>query len=209
MENYLPLFPLNLVAFPGENLNLHIFEDRYRQLIDECLELETPFGIPSYVKNTIEYGTEVKVVELVKKYEDGTMDITTQATRIFKVVSFNSQVDGKLYAGGSIVFLNNINDDEPGIRLEMVNLIKELYETINVVKTVEVSEDISSFDIAHKVGLSLEEEYQLLQIEKESQRQTYIIDHLRKTIPVLKEIERTKEIIRMNGHFKRFDPLNF
>ncbi len=209
MENYLPLFPLNLVAFPGEELNLHIFEDRYKQLINECLTLKTPFGIPSYVQNKIEYGTEVSIKKLVKEYEDGRMDITTLATRVFKVDTFHNQVEGKLYAGGKVFFLKNLYDDDYSTRFEMITLIKELYETINIVKTVEVAEDITTFDIGHKIGLSLEDEYQLIQIEKESERQAFVIKHLKKTIPVLKEVERTKEIIRMNGHFKRFDPLDF
>lgn len=209
MENYLPLFPLNLVAFPGEELNLHIFEDRYKQLISECLELKTSFGIPSYVKTRIEYGTEVEIEDVVKNYEDGRMDITTHALRVFKVMNFTDMVNGKLYAGGDISYLENVYDEDYSTRYEMISLIKELYQAIDVVKEVEVAEDITSFDIGHKVGLSLEEEYQLLKIEKEIDRQEFIIQHLKKTIPVLKKVERTKEKIRMNGHFKHFDPLDF
>lgn len=209
MENYLPLFPLNLVAFPGEELNLHIFEDRYKQLISECLELKASFGIPSYVKTRIEYGTEVKIEDVVKNYEDGRMDITTRALRVFKVMNFTDTANGKLYAGGDVSYLENVYDEDYSTRYEMISLIKELYQAIDVVKEVEVAEDISSFDIGHKVGFSLEEEYQLLQIEREIDRQEFIIQHLKKTIPVLKEVERTKERIRMNGHFKHFDPLDF
>lgn len=209
MENYLPLFPLNLVAFPGEIVNLHIFEDRYKQLISECLEFNTPFGIPSYIKNRIEYGTEVEIEELVKKYDDGTMDIIIHATRVFKVMIFTNPVGGKLYAGGDVFFLENTDDSDYSTRMEMIELIKELYQAINLVKSVEVAEDITSFDIGHKIGLSLEEEYELIQLEKESERQAFVIRHLKKTIPVLKEIERTKEKIRMNGHFEHLDPLDF
>lgn len=209
MHTYLPLFPLNLIAFPGELVNLHIFEERYRQLINECLDQDMSFGIPAYVKNTIAYGAEVEIVSLVKRYEDGTMDISTRATRAFRVVDFENPAPGKLYAAGHVAFLENIDDDTYSTRQEMIALIQELYETINVVKSVEVSEDIRAFDIGHKIGLSLEEEYLLLQIEKESERQQFIIQHLRRAIPILKEVERTKERIRMNGHFKHFDPLDF
>ncbi len=74
MEAYLPLFPLNLVAFPGETLNLHIFEDRYKELIGDCLEHEAPFGLPAYVENQVEYGTEVQLVEVVERYDDGRLE---------------------------------------------------------------------------------------------------------------------------------------
>lgn len=209
MRSYLPLFPLKLIVFPGELVNLHIFEERYRQLINECIKEDKPFGIPAYVKNVIEYGTEVVIDKLAKQYEDGTMDIITRATRIFKVASFDNPASEKLYAGGDVSFLENISDDTYSTKVKMIDLIKELYETINVVKSVEVSEDIVAFDIGHKIGLSLEEEYQLLQLEKESERQLFIIQHLQKAIPILQEVERTKEKIRMNGHFKHLDPLDF
>ncbi len=212
MENYLPLFPLSLVAFPGEQINLHIFEDRYKQLIKESLESESGFGIPCYEKGRIEaleYGTEVEIEDLVKTYDSGEIDISTRATRVFRVVTFENPAIGKLYAGGEVSFLDNIYDDDSSSRAEMIALIKELYQTINLVKSVEIAPDITSFDIGHKVGLSVEDEYALIQIIKESERQAFIIRHLKKTIPILKEVERTKERIRMNGHFRHFDPLDF
>jgi len=209
MENYLPLFPLNLVAFPGETVNLHIFEERYKQLVEECYEQQQPFGIPAYIEKRIEYGTEVYIKRIVKKYQDGRMDIATQAERVFKVMSFVNPVGGKLYAGGDVFFLENIQDGTPEARLEMITLLKEMYQMINVVKNIEIDDDITTFDIAHQVGFSQEQEYELIQLERESQRQQIIIRHLRKTIPLLREVERTKERIRMNGHFQHFDPLDF
>ena len=209
MENYLPLFPLNLVAFPGETLNLHIFEDRYKELINECLIQDSPFGVPSYVDNQIEYGTEVMIAEVVKKYDDGRMDITTQATRVFRVLSFDNPAKDKLYAGGSVAFLENEYDADNHSRPEMIALVQDLFSVISMVNRVEVAEDITSFDIAHKIGMSLEQKYWLLQIERESERQQVIIQHLRDTIPVLREVEQTKERIRMNGHFRKYDPLDF
>ncbi|MEK6476508.1 LON peptidase substrate-binding domain-containing protein [Catalinimonas sp. 4WD22] len=208
MENYLPLFPLNLVAFPGENINLHIFEERYKQLINECLENDHPFGIPAYIDKKVEFGTEMYVKKVVKRYEDGRLDITTKATRIFKVMSFVNPVGGKLYAGGEVIYLDNVQDGDADLRAELVELIKDLYNLMNVVKKVEVDEDIATFEIGHKIGLSQEQEYLLLQIEHEKDRQAMIIQHLKKTIPVLREVERTKERIRMNGHFKHFDSLD-
>ena len=209
MENYLPLFPLNLVAFPGELLNLHIFEDRYKELINECLVQETPFGVPAYVENKVEYGTEVMIAEVIKKYDDGRMDITTQATRVFRVLSFDNPASGKLYAGGAVVFLDNEYDADSHSRPEMITLVRDLFSVISMVDRVEIGEDTTSFDIAHKIGMSLEQKYSLLQIERESERQQVVIQHLRDTIPVLREVERTKERIRMNGHFRKYDPLDF
>jgi len=209
MDHYLPLFPLNLVAFPGEDVNLHIFEERYKQLIRDCIEKDHAFGIPTYINKKIEYGTEVYVKKIVKEYEDGRMDITTKASRAFKVMSYMNPVGGKLYAGGDVFYLKDKMDGTEELRREMIKLIAKLYELMNIVKRVEVDADITTFEIGHKVGLSLKQEYQLLKIEREYDRQLFLVQHLKKTIPVLQEMERTKERIRMNGHFKHFDPLDF
>jgi len=209
MESYLRLFPLNLVAFPGEELNLHIFEDRYKQLIEECLTQQIPFGIPSYVHAKLEFGSEVKITQLVGKYEDGRLDISTEATRVFKVKSFENPVKGKLYAGGEVEFQDNIYDIDFSSQLEMIELLKEFYVTLNLEDEIRITDDVTSFPIAHKIGLSLEEEYELLKLSLESERQTFIIGHLKKAIPLLHEIERTKQLIQMNGHFKHFDKLDF
>src|SRR5690606_37970950 len=112
MSIFLPLFPLNLVAYPGESLNLHIFEPRYKQLIGDCLQSQANFGIPSFVHNKIEFGTEVLIDKVVKEYEDGRMDIKTIGTAIFKVENFINPLEGKLYAGGEVTRLTNSEETD-------------------------------------------------------------------------------------------------
>jgi Lon protease-like protein len=69
MTNFIPIFPLSIVVYPGEHLNLHIFEPRYKQLINECYSEERPFGIPTVIKNEVaEFGTLVKIERVVKVY---------------------------------------------------------------------------------------------------------------------------------------------
>lgn len=208
MENFLPLFPLNLVAFPNEALNLHIFEPRYKQLIKDVLITDQTFGIPSYVKNKVEWGTEMEVVKVEKEYEDGRLDIMTVGKRIFQVVDFINPLPGKLYAGGKVMFSENIDIADSFLQSEMITLIKELYDALNLTGTV-VPEEISSFNVAHKIGLSQEEEYELIKINSELERQKFIINHLKKAVPMIQNIEKTKNKIKMNGHFKFLDPLNF
>ena len=86
MSVELPIFPLNIVAFPGEEVNLHIFEPRYKQLVKDCLDEGSTFGLASHVLNKIELGTEIKITEVTKKYSDGRMDIKTFGLRIFEVI---------------------------------------------------------------------------------------------------------------------------
>lgn len=205
----MPLFPLNLIAFPGESLNLHIFEPRYKQLIEDCLDLRRNFAIPSFVHKKIEYGTEMKISDVNKIYTDGRMDITVQGIVLIKVNKFSNPVPGKLYAGGQVERLENIEDIQEEVRWEMINLLKKLYQTLNIVEDVKVSSDVISYDVAHKIGLTLEQEYECLKITSEHQRQLFIIDHLKKAIPILRNVEKMKEKVKMNGHFQHYDPLDF
>ncbi len=207
----LSLFPLNIVVYPNEDLNLHIFEPRYRQLINDCLEQKTTFGMPIYLENTLQnMGTEVRVVELVKRYDDGKMDVRVRGSQVFKLTDFVNPMPGKLHAGGQAERLAHVDD---GGIVEKINLLKqvaELYQLLNVpLADLTPNTPLLSYRLAHKIGLSLAQEYQILALLEESARLEYLAEHLAQTLPVLREMERTKERIRLNGHFRKFDAINF
>ncbi len=205
---FLPLFPLNLVAFPGEALNLHIFEPRYIQLISECITEDKPFGIPVYLPNHVmDYGTSVKIIQQSRLYDDGRMDIKTQGLTVFRITSFENPVQDKLYAGGEVEFLKETTN--PIIISGLLERLKELYQYLQLSFEFDHTPSNFSFQIGHKIGLSVAEEYQLIQIPSETARQEFILRHLNRVMPIMDELERTKERIRLNGHFKNFDPLDF
>jgi len=208
MSYFLPLFPLNLVAFPEERLNLHIFEPRYKQLIKDTMEGNKRFGIPAYVKARIEYGTEMEIVEIFKTYEDGRMDIKTLGHKIFKVEQFDNPWPEKQYAGGHVEALENIWDVVPA-KFEMIKLMNRLYHQIQLSDEMVYDEDTPVFTFAHKVGLTLEQEYKLIQISKESERVDFVVAHLRSLLPRLTEAEEIRQRIKMNGHFRHLDSLDF
>ena len=205
----LPLFPLQSVFFPGEKVPLHIFEERYKQLINDCKKNAQTFGIPVYIHDSIAYGTEVQLVEVVNTYESGAMDVICVARQVFRVLTFDNEMEGRQYAGGVVQFLDNINDGMKTDKQEVLSKIEELYTIMDVPFSPISVDKFNSFVLAHKMGLSYEQEYQLLQMEKESERLSFIKSHLLGTIQVLNEVNRTKELIDMNGHFKNFDPLDF
>ncbi len=205
----LPLFPLQTVFFPGEQVPLHIFEDRYKALIRDCREHAATFGIPVYINDRIAYGTEVQLVEVVNTYESGAMDIICVARQVFKVVTFENEMEGKPYAGGIVQFLDNINDGDDKQKRMVLSKIRELYQLMDVPLDIIREELFNSFTLAHKMGLSFEQEYQMLQMPRESERLNFINSHLMGTIVVLKEVQRAKELIELNGHFRNFDPLDF
>ena len=205
----LPLFPLQSIFFPGETVPLHIFEERYKQLIRDCRDEAVTFGIPVYIFNSVAYGTEVQLVEIVNTYDSGEMDVTCVARQVFRILSFEEQMGDKLYAGGEVEFLDNINDSDIDKKSKVLDNLHALYELMEVPFTPLPVEKFNSFVLAHKMGLSFEQEYQLLQLRKESERLEFIQAHLTSTINVLEEVDRTKKTIEMNGDFRNFDPLDF
>ncbi|MDF0715894.1 LON peptidase substrate-binding domain-containing protein [Muricauda sp. 334s03] len=205
----LPLFPLKSVFFPGETVPLHIFEDRYKQLIADCRREALTFGIPVYINDTISYGTEVQLVEVVNTYKSGEMDVVCVARQVFKVLSFEKLLDGKPYAGGEVEFLEVQNDADDGLRQEVLQKVEALYDIMGVPFTRTSPKQFNSYSLAHKMGLSFEQEYKLLLMSKETDRLNFIKRHLEATTNVLNEVNRTKEVMEMNGHFKNFDPLDF
>lgn len=210
MQKFLPLFPLNLVVYPMEQFNLHIFEPRYRQLINECLDNGTTFGVPTFLEGRLAgFGTEVKIVSLAKRYDDGRMDIHTQGIRSFEVLDFQNPAPLKPYAGGVVALLPE-PEIKPLVMAGLLERVKTLYDLLEETHNFDSRKPQPySFQIGHKIGLSLLDEYELLKIETETERQGFLIQHLERIIPVLQEVERTKEKIKMNGHFKNLDPLNF
>ncbi len=202
---------MNIVVFPGEKLNLHIFEPRYRQLIMECLTYDTTFGIPVYLENGIgEYGTEIKILSLEKKYLGGEMDIKTKGLGIFKIKEFQKQVPGRLYSGGEIEDVKLVHDDEPLQRIQIIELLRQLYTALGIQSLmIKLKDNFQSYEVAHHLGFTTQQEYALLQCVKESDRLEIILEHLTRIVPVVLETERLKERVKLNGHFKNLVPPNF
>lgn len=206
----LPFFPLNIVVYPYEKLNLHIFEPRYRQLIGDALSNRSTFGMPVFLNNDIQpIGTEVRVAELVKKYDDGTMDIRVEGIRIFQIDDFFQPMPNKLHAGGNVSFLPVEDDSDTVAHMQIIAQIDELYQLMNIHHNFQTGLPFFSYQIAHKIGLSLSQQYQVLSLLTESERLDYISGCLYQITAVVRETERVKEIIRMNGYFRKFDPLQF
>lgn len=208
MGTTIPLFPLKLVAFPGESLNLHIFEPRYKQLIKDCISRNLDFGVCVFTDRLMSHGTIVRLLEVYKEYDDGRMDIKTKGIRPFRIVRFENPIGDRLYAGGEVELLEN---DEIVSNVQYKEFIFYLKEMLRLLHA-EVDLDtrlIDSFTFAHQLGLKIEEEYQLLLMEKEADRIEFLTGHLKKMLPVVRGVEKARERIKMNGHFRSLDPLDF
>ena len=211
MTNFIPIFPLGIVVYPGENVNLHIFEPRYKQLVKECSENKKSFGIPAVIDNRLqERGTLVSVAEVSKVYDNGEMDIKTKGEKVFRMLEIIKEVPDKLYSGAIVNYPDNKEQGDIELMRRVMNGIRELHKLLNVSKDFKKpDEELKTYEVAHHVGLTLQEEYELLGLLDELQRQEYLKRHLTKVLPLVAEMEGLKEKIKQNGHFKNLSGFQF
>jgi Lon protease-like protein len=212
MTNFIPIFPLGIIVYPGESLNLHIFEPRYKQLINECHKESRPFGIPAVINNKVsELGTLVKITEIVTVSENGEMDIKTEGTSVFRILEIIKAIPEKLYSGAIVNYPDNTQDSgQPELMDRVVFAIRQLHRLLHISKDFNKPDrELNTYDVAHHAGLSIEEEYELLGLFREEQRQEYLKRHLSKVLPVIAEMETLKEKVKLNGHFKNLSSFEF
>lgn len=204
MTNFIPIFPLGIIAYPGEQLNLHIFEPRYKQLIHDCIQTPKPFGItPVIDKKVMEYGSLVEIVRVDKTYDNGELDVVTRGLQVFRVLEVIEQVPDKLYKGAIVSYPDNMHKSQARLRQQVLHAIRELHNILQVSKTfARNDEEITAYDLAHHAGLSIYEEYEVLHLFQELQRLEYLKRHLLKVIPLMAEMEKLKERVKLNGHFR-------
>ncbi len=210
MTNFIPIFPLSIIVYPGEDLNLHIFESKYKQLVSECIAAKKPFGIPAVIGNTMkDMGTLVEIIELSKTYDNGEMDIKTKGQKVFRILEVIKEIPDKLYSGAIVTYPDNIQQGSHKLMQKVINSILELHKLLKVTNKFNKDEsELWSYDVAHHAGLSLDEEFEMLGLMNELQRQEYLKRHLARVLPVVAEMETLKEKIKLNGHFKNLEGLN-
>ena len=211
MTNFIPIFPLGIAVFPYEKLNLHIFEPRYKQLINDAIQSKKPFGIPVVLNGKIsEIGTLVELVEISKTYENGEMDIKTRGLSVFNILEVIREVPEKLYSGAIVSYPTNNTDAKPALIEKISDEITLLHNLLTVKKIIQAeNRELLSYDFAHHIGMTLEEEYLFMQLLREDQRLECIRRHLKKVIPILSQMEELKSKIRLNGHFRNLEGLEF
>jgi len=211
MTNFIPIFPLGIVVFPGEELNLHIFEERYKKLIAECFADNKPFGIPVVIDNNLmDFGATVEVAEVIEIYTDGKMDIRTKGLGIFKMLEIVKEVPDKLYSGAIVTHQENYGGLKKNFMPAVLAGVRDLHQLLHITKQFKKPDDeLNSYDVAHHAGMNLEEEYELLQLMREDQRQEYLKRHLAKVLPVVAGMDALKEKVNLNGHFRDLKGFEF
>jgi Lon protease-like protein len=157
-----------------------------------------------------DYGTTVSIKEITAVHNNGEMDIKTEGQQVFRVLEVIREIPDKMYSGAIVNYPDNSENGSPEAMQLLVKSIRELHKLLKLKKSFhKKDESLNSYDLAHHVGLTLQEEYEFLGLMQERQRQEYLKRHLTKVIPVLAEMGKLKKKVKLNGHFKNLSSFNF
>jgi uncharacterized protein len=197
----LPLFPLDLVLFPGSPLPLHIFEPRYREMISECLERNKPFAVVRAKEAGIaEIGCTAEIISVAKKYDDGRMDIITQGRERFEVVLVNQE---RSFLQAEVIYL----PDETGKatseeKSQAMMLHEEIIKLAGArpAGSSEIPEQQLSYHLAGSLPLDLDFKQTLLETRSEGERVRAVIGFFEATLPNLRRAVHVRQKAGGNGH---------
>ena len=188
----LPLFPLDLVLFPGVPLPLHIFEPRYKEMIAECLELKKPFGVVrASSEGVADIGCTAEILQVTKTYDDGRMDILTRGVDRFEVLEVN---EDRSFLQAEITLIQ----DEPGQPAQqVVEQAVRLHAEIAKLAGTEVggpeeSASNLSFLLAGSLPLDLDFKQQLLVTSSETKRLEAVVGYLEAVLPGLRRAAKAR-----------------
>jgi Lon protease-like protein len=200
LDALLPLFPLEVVLFPGTALPLHIFEPRYREMIGECLAQHRTFGVVRALDQGLaEIGCTAEIITVVKEYPDGRLDLVSEGRQRFELVRVNQE---RSFLQAEVLMI----DDEPGIPPQAdtsraVQLHSELLTIAGATQDLSAAGPaLLSFHLAGSVPLDLDFKQRLLALRSEPERLSLLINYLETIIPNLRRAASAREKAGGNGH---------
>ncbi|MDZ4664410.1 MAG: LON peptidase substrate-binding domain-containing protein [Bacteroidota bacterium] len=157
----LPAFPLKTILLPGEATKLHIFEDRYKELVQDCLDNDASFAIPFFENGKMSnYGCEVKIKNVVKEYADGKKDILIECVRILTIIEYSETLSPKLYGAVLIEF------EKENTVITNSNLQDAIIHYFSTVQNKMIDYDtlskLSVYNIAASLQLTAQEKLELV-----------------------------------------------
>ena len=203
----LPLFPLEVVLYPDEVLPLHIFEDRFKEMIDRCMENDTPFGVVLQVEGKLkEVGCTARVSKVTEVFEDGSRNIIVTGLERFRIKQVHHHHAWLSADFEPVLDLRAAADSTMVDRLiaQHIKLLELAGRTPS--PSMYENRERLSFFVAHNAGLTLDQKQDILETRAESMRVEYLIAHLERFIPAVEEAESIRQKVRSNGHFKDFPP---
>jgi Lon protease-like protein len=198
-----PLFPLGLVALPGELVPLHIFEERYKTMMSSCLETESEFGIVWLADDGLrDIGCAMSIEKVLEQMDDGRMNLLTRGTRPFRVLERQGHLP---YPAGVIEFVED-EADEPdqeaagNARAAYADLVKRATDRE---PSSEELDEMGAYAMAATVDFGLDAKQGLLDLRSENARMRLVTRLFRAATQRLDFVDRAQERARSNGkvHF--------
>ena len=194
-----PLFPLGIVTLPSEYVPLHIFEERYKAMIGDCLERETEFGIVWMTDDELkEIGCAVAIDRVLERMDDGRLNILCRGTRAFRIVERHGELP---YPAGTIEWLDDV--DSPvsasaaaGARESYAALLREAAD--RVVDPEELAE-MTAYEMASTVDFGLDAKQGLLELRSETARMKLVERLFRAAAKRLDYVEKAEARAKSNG----------
>jgi Lon protease-like protein len=197
-----PLFPLGIVLLPSELVPLHIFEERYKLMIGECLDEEREFGILWMSdKGLREVGCTARIEQLLERMEDGRMNILTRGTRPFRLLE---RIPDLPYPAGTIELLDDAAEAPTDDALaEAQERYADLVERVTD-KRPEPGDlaELDAYGMAGTIEFAPTPKQELLEERTEAQRIRLLTELLVKTIAKLTFTEKAEELSRSNGKLR-------
>jgi Lon protease-like protein len=198
----IPIFPLDVVLFPGIPLPLHIFEERYKLMVHECMEQRREFGVVMTRGDGVAaVGCTAAILQVVKQYPDGRMDILTVGRTPFQM---SDVFDEKPYLEASVEYL----EDEPmpeqtASPRQLLDLYEQCYAMLHgrapQMDGAPPGVPIT-FLIAAELPLDLEYKQELLELRSETERRANLREKMEKWLPELEQLDLVKRRAGGNGH---------
>jgi Lon protease-like protein len=200
VSDLLPLFPLDLVLFPETPLPLHIFEPRYKEMVGECLREKRPFGLlRSNGQKIAQAGCTAEIIDLLRTYPDGRMDILTMGRRRFNVLEVN---DERSFFRGRIDLFEDESGTSSDIELKQSTL--EMHGELEKLASLDAvrfdpDNPYVSFQLAAQLPVDLDFKQTLLEMRSEQARLQVLLDYYAKIIPKLQAMSFGKKRAEGNG----------
>ncbi len=194
-----PLFPLELVALPGEVVPLHIFEERYKTMMSSCLEDGSEFGIVWLADDGLrEIGCAMAIEEVLERMDDGRMNLLTRGTRPFRVLERQGHLP---YPAGVIEFVQDEDDDpDPELAGSAHTAYAELVKrATDREPTSDELDQMSAYDMAATVDFGLDAKQGLLDLRSENARLRLVARLFRAATKRLDFVDRVQARARSNG----------
>lgn len=201
----LPFFPLSLVSFPFQPLNLHIFEPRYRQLFTELEEGASAFAqIPVIDGRLQAYATACRLVRVEKRYDSGEMDVVCEGTHVVLVEDFREVEPGKLYGAGKVTPLRTtLTSSDARATERLLDRCRDLLQLLGVHRDLPGPTDSGvSYGLAQWLGLKSHEEVAILSMTTEDERQRHLAQLVEARMETAQDTAELRRRAQMNGHFR-------